>query len=150
MFLLFLPFHILLNLPSLLPSLPVPSIWQAPARKAGCIHNSSSKHQLIIRPAITHLPAYLPLILNTVTLFLFHLYTRSSCDWGYIASCRPCKAISSCSIYPLDWNCVLIGEMMGQVFWYSFMSTRRLIPLHSNLQAWQQAVVPDSLFSSDS
>ncbi len=80
MFLLFLPFHILLNLPSLLPSLPVPSIWQAAARKPGCIHNSSSKHQLIIHPAITHLPAYLPLILNTVTLFLFHLYTRSSCE----------------------------------------------------------------------
>lgn len=53
MFLLFLPFHILLKLPSLLPSLPVPSIWQTAARKPGCIHNSSPKPQLIIRPAIT-------------------------------------------------------------------------------------------------
>lgn len=58
MFLLFLPFHILLNLPSLLPSLPVPSIWQSAARKPECIHNSSSKHQLIIRPAITQHTVY--------------------------------------------------------------------------------------------
>lgn len=69
MFPLFLPFHVLLNLPSLLPSLPVPSIRQAAARKPGCIHNLSSKHQLIIRRAITHLLSYLPLISNTMTLF---------------------------------------------------------------------------------
>lgn len=53
MLLLFLPFHIFLNPTSLLPSLLVPSIWKAAARKPGCIHNPSSKHQLIIRPAIT-------------------------------------------------------------------------------------------------
>lgn len=74
MFLLFLPFHILLNLPSLLPSLPMPSIWQAAARKPVCIHNSSPARQLIIRPAITHLPPHLQLMWNTVELFLFHFF----------------------------------------------------------------------------
>lgn len=125
MFLLFLPFCILLNLPSSLPSLQVPSTWQTPARKPGCIHNSSSKHQLIIRPAITHLPPHLSLISDGV---FFRFIRRAEVPaTEAIVSCGPCKAISSCSIYSLDWNCVLIREMMGQVFWYSFMSARSLI-----------------------
>lgn len=148
MSLLFLPFHILLNLPSLLPSLPAPSIWQAAARKPGCIHNSSSKHQLIIRPAITHLSTIPSIDFEHSDAFLYFICTAQAPVTEAMASCRPCKAISSCSIYPLDWNCVLIREMMGQVFWYSFMSVRSLIPLHSNLQAWQRAVVSGSLFCS--
>lgn len=129
MFLLFLPFCILLNLPSSLPSLQVPSTRQTPARKPGCIHNSSSKHQLIIRPAIIHLPPRLSLISDRVTLFFFSCFIRraEAPATEAIVSCGPCKAISSCSIYSLDWNCVLIREMMGQVFWYSFMSARSLI-----------------------
>lgn len=84
MFLLFLPFHILLNLPSLLPSLPVPSIWQVAARKPGCIYNSSSKHQLIIRPAITqHTLHWFRTQWHLFITISFTLCTRSSCDRGY-------------------------------------------------------------------
>lgn len=87
--------------------------------------------QPIIQTPINHPPSnytiYLSLISNTVILFLFNLYTRSS------HVCKSCKAVSSCSIYSLDWNCILIREMMGQVFWCGFMSARSLIPSQSNL-----------------
>lgn len=92
MFLLFLPLHILLNRPSLLPSLPVPSIWQAAARKPGCIHNSWCKQQLIIHPAITQCTLYW---FQTLTLFLFNLYAASSDNRGYIRHAKQSLSITA-------------------------------------------------------
>lgn len=103
MFLLFLPSHILLNLPSLLPSLAVPSIRRAAARKPGSIHRSSSKHQLIIFPAITHLPLHLPLISSTGNISFVRQKLRRlrlQRAAGHAEQSHPC------SIYLLDWNCV--------------------------------------------
>lgn len=57
------------------------------------------------------------------------------------ASSGPCEAISS-------WKCVVIGEMMGQVFWSGSMSARRLIPSASHLRACWRAGVSRSLFCS--
>lgn len=148
MFLLFLPFCILLNLPSSLPSLQVPSTWQTPARKPGCIHNSSSKHQLIIRPAITHLPPHLSLISDRVTLFfLFHSQSRSACDRGY------------CELRAMQSNLLLLYIFAGLELCFDQRDdgagvlvqlhvSEKPHSLHRNLQAWQRAVVSDSLFCS--
>lgn len=97
--------------------------------------------QLIIKTAINHLARFITQHTPSVDsrtrrhLFLYFIYTPAeTAATEATASCGPCKAISSCSIYPLDWNCVLIREMMGQVFWYGIVSVRNLIPSHSRLR----------------
>lgn len=145
MFLLFLPSHILSNLPSLLPSLAGPSIQQAAARKPGSIHRSSSKHQLIIFPAITHLPLHLPLISSTVNIsFVRQKLRRPRLQRaaGHAKHLIPALYVCRTGIV------FLIRGMMLQVFWCSLTSARRLIPWYSNIQAWQQAAVSHSLFCS--
>lgn len=90
--------------------------------------------QLIIQTPINHPPSnYTPSTTPFIDfrqsdkVFFYFIRRAEAPATEAIVSCGPCKAISSCSIYSLDWNCVLIREMMGQVFWYSFMSARSLI-----------------------
>lgn len=108
-----LPSHIHLHLPSLLPSLPAPSI-RTPGRQETWMYS-----QLIIQTPINHPPSNYTPSASARSSRWFQA-DASAVRFVQEKLCSEQQAMQSnllCSIYALDWNCVLIREMMGQVFW---------------------------------
>lgn len=86
------------------PSLIIAFITGAIDTAGGC-QKTWMYPQLIIQTTINHPPSnYTP---STIPLIDFeHTLMLSLFHPSHTESRGPCKAISSCSIYPLDWNCV--------------------------------------------